>query len=100
MRILGIDPGYGITGFGLIEAERGNARLLQCGAITTPAGMDFSARLALKNKEDKDKQPQICKIKPIYGKQKSIVNRHKSAGFQQLMLFVRDHTIKQFPRGR
>ena len=47
MRILGIDPGYGITGFGLIEANRGNSRLLQCGAITTPAGMDFSARLEI-----------------------------------------------------
>ncbi len=47
MRILGIDPGYGITGFGLIEAERGNCRLLRCGAITTPAGMDFSARLEI-----------------------------------------------------
>ena len=47
MRILGIDPGYGITGFGLIEAERGNSRLLKCGAITTPAGMDFSARLEI-----------------------------------------------------
>ena len=47
MRILGIDPGYGITGFGLIEGERSNFRLLQCGAITTPAGMDFSARLEI-----------------------------------------------------
>ena len=47
MRILGIDPGYGITGFGLIEAERGQMKLLQCGAITTPAGMDFSARLEI-----------------------------------------------------
>ena len=47
MRILGIDPGYGITGFGLIEAERGANRLLQCGAITTPAGMDFPARLEI-----------------------------------------------------
>ena len=47
MRILGIDPGYGITGFGLIEAQRGQSRLLQCGAITTPAGMDFSARLEI-----------------------------------------------------
>ena len=45
MRILGIDPGYGITGFGLIEAQRGATQLLKCGAITTPAGMDFSARL-------------------------------------------------------
>ena len=47
MRILGIDPGYGITGFGLIESVRGQNRLLTCGAITTPAGMDFSARLEI-----------------------------------------------------
>ena len=47
MRILGIDPGYGITGFGLIEAQRGSAQLIKCGAITTPAGMDFSARLEI-----------------------------------------------------
>ena len=47
MRILGIDPGYGITGFGLIETEGSQSRLLRCGAITTPAGMDFSARLEM-----------------------------------------------------
>ncbi len=47
MRILGIDPGYGITGFGLIEGQRGQFQLLRCGAITTPAGMDFSARLEM-----------------------------------------------------
>ena len=47
MRILGIDPGYGIIGFGLIEADRSNFSLLRCGAITTPAGMDFSARLEI-----------------------------------------------------
>ena len=47
MRILGIDPGYGIIGFGLVEAQRGKFQLLRCGAITTPAGMDFSARLEI-----------------------------------------------------
>ena len=47
MWILGIDPGYGITGFGLVEAQRGQTRLLHCGAITTPAGMDFPARLEI-----------------------------------------------------
>ncbi len=47
MRILGIDPGYGITGFGIIEADRGHQQLVGCGAITTPAGMDFSARLEI-----------------------------------------------------
>ncbi len=47
MRILGIDPGYGITGFGLIEAQRSNYALLRYGAITTPPGADFSARLEM-----------------------------------------------------
>ena len=47
MRILGIDPGYGITGFGLVDAQRGQFQLLRCGAITTPAGMDFPARLEI-----------------------------------------------------
>ena len=47
MRILGIDPGYGITGFGLVEAQRGMSQLLRCGAITTPAGADFSYRLEM-----------------------------------------------------
>ena len=47
MRILGIDPGYGIIGFGLVDAQRNQFSLLRCGAITTPAGMDFSARLEI-----------------------------------------------------
>lgn len=47
MRILGIDPGYGITGFGVVDAHLNNIQLISCGAITTPAGMDFSARLEI-----------------------------------------------------
>ena len=47
MRILGIDPGYGITGFGIVDAQRNNFRLLQYGAITTPAGTDFPLRLQM-----------------------------------------------------
>ncbi len=47
MRILGIDPGYGITGFGLVEAQRANMRLLRCGAVTTPPNSDFSWRLEM-----------------------------------------------------
>lgn len=47
MKILGIDPGYGITGFGLLEAQRGQCRLLRCGAITTPPNTDFYWRLSV-----------------------------------------------------
>ena len=45
MRILGIDPGYAIVGFGLIEAERGRAQMLRYGAITTEAGVPLAKRL-------------------------------------------------------
>ena len=45
MRILGIDPGYGIIGFGLIDAQRSSYRFVNCGAITTPPNTEFSCRL-------------------------------------------------------
>ena len=47
MRILGIDPGYATTGFALIEAERGQYRLLGSGVVTTPPDMGFPDRLEL-----------------------------------------------------
>lgn len=47
MRVLGIDPGFATIGFGVLEVDRGNSRLLQYGTITTPAGMDFSKRLQM-----------------------------------------------------
>ena len=43
--ILGIDPGYAIVGFGLVESARGAHRLAACGAINTPAGGRLPARL-------------------------------------------------------
>lgn len=44
-RILGIDPGFATIGFGMILADCMNVQMLRYGAITTPAGMDFSLRL-------------------------------------------------------
>ena len=45
MRILGIDPGVAIVGFGLIESERGAVRMLQYGAVNTAAGLPLATRL-------------------------------------------------------
>ena len=42
---MGIDPGYGTTGFALLESDRASLRLLQCGVVTTPPGMAFPQRL-------------------------------------------------------
>lgn len=45
MRIIGIDPGYAIVGFGVIEYERRVFDVIDYGAITTGADTDFNTRL-------------------------------------------------------
>ena len=46
MKVLGIDPGFAIVGFGLVRAEPGRRpAALSCGAINTPAGEPLPARL-------------------------------------------------------
>ena len=45
MRILGIDPGYATIGFGVVEAQGAQVRMVTYGAITTPAGLPLSRRL-------------------------------------------------------
>ena len=45
MRIIGIDPGTGILGFGVIDVNRGKTRLVTAGVITTPAHTPLPERL-------------------------------------------------------
>lgn len=61
MRILGIDPGIATIGFGLVEAERGQARMVTYGAVTTPAGLPLSRRLY---QIDRDMEELIGKLRP------------------------------------
>lgn len=46
MRVLGIDPGTAITGYGLVDFDD-DLRLVDCGAIVTPAGMALPQRLLI-----------------------------------------------------
>lgn len=45
MRIIGIDPGTGILGFGVIESEGGKNTLVDAGVIRTPVKEDDAVRL-------------------------------------------------------
>lgn len=45
MIVLGLDPGYAIVGYGVIESVNGRHKMLGYGAITTPAGMEMPRRL-------------------------------------------------------
>ena len=46
MRILGIDPGFAITGYSIIDYMGNHFQLIASGAVTTPAGMSFPLRLS------------------------------------------------------
>lgn len=45
MIIIGIDPGYAITGFGVIEYTANHFRTIDFGVISTKAGVPFELRL-------------------------------------------------------
>jgi len=45
MRIIGIDPGTGILGFGVIDAVKGMMTLIDAGVVKTPAHTPLDVRL-------------------------------------------------------
>jgi len=61
VRILGIDPGYAITGYGIVDYESNNFKMIEYGAITTEAKMKLPDRLLKLSTEIKE---LIEKYKP------------------------------------
>ena len=47
MIILGIDPGLATMGFGVIETEKGNSRVIDYGVVLTPKNETLPVRLAI-----------------------------------------------------
>lgn len=45
MRIIGIDPGYAIVGYGILDYDKSRFGIVNYGAITTDAGTPFDKRL-------------------------------------------------------
>ncbi len=71
MRILGIDPGTGILGFGVIEIDKKNkAHLVDAGVIRTPVKEDDAVRLQTIFEELTDiiasTKPQIMSVEKLF----------------------------------
>lgn len=45
MRIIGIDPGYAIVGYGIVDYESNHFKVVDYGAVTTQAHTPFDSRL-------------------------------------------------------
>ena len=70
LRILGIDPGYGIIGFSVIDKSNSGNSVVDYGVITTPKDMPFDQRLkviyeSMNTLIDKF-SPQECAIEKLY----------------------------------
>ncbi len=70
MRILGIDPGTGILGFGVIEVSKNVPVLVDAGVIRTPVKEDDAVRLATIYEELTDiiaaNNPKIMSVEKLF----------------------------------
>lgn len=70
MRIIGIDPGTGILGFGVIDAKGGKTTLVDAGVIRTPAHTPLPERLSEiydgLSEIIKETHPQIMAIEKLF----------------------------------
>lgn len=70
MRILGVDPGTAITGFGVIDCTNGKSALVDAGVIRTPAKQALEKRLKTIYDEVsqlvKDTKPQRVAVEQLF----------------------------------
>ena len=70
MIILGIDPGFARTGYGVVEEKNKNLRMLDYGCLSTPAGLIFEKRLKKihegLNDLIKKFKPDVCAVEKIF----------------------------------
>jgi crossover junction endodeoxyribonuclease RuvC len=70
MRIIGIDPGTGILGFGIIEVNGPKAHLVDAGVIRTPVREDDAVRLLTIYEELTDiivqTKPQVMSVEKLF----------------------------------
>lgn len=86
MRIIGIDPGYAIVGFGVLDYSGNTFNIVDFGAITTQAGVPFEERLKIIYEDltyvlDKYKPDQMAIEKLFFNtNQKTVIDVAQARG--------------------
>ena len=85
MRILGIDPGYAILGYGVVDAQGGKSSVVDYGVIETAAGEPFPERL-----------------EKLYAGTRQLIGLHKpdQAVFEELFFYRNTTTALPVGAGR
>ena len=100
MRIIGIDPGYAIVGYSIVDFIENQRILVECGTIDTSSKEDFSNRL-LKIYDDMNKiiekfHPDCASVENLFfqNNQKTAINVAQARGV--ILLSLRKNKIDIF----
>lgn len=102
MRIIGIDPGYAIVGFGIIEYDNGRFKTVDYGAVTTPAGTAFDKRLKIIYEDISQLldiyKPESLAIEKLYfqNNQKTAIDVAEARGVVLLAASQRNILIREY----
>ena len=70
MRILGLDPGSRVCGYGVIDEERGELRYVECGVLTAPEDRPMEQRLGEIARGLREViaelAPEICAVEDVF----------------------------------
>lgn len=100
MIILGIDPGYAIVGYGVVEYKNNHFRDIDHGAIITEAGLPFNKRLRIIydefNAVAEKHRPDAVSIEKLFynSNQKTVIDVAQARGI--IMLAAEQHGIPVF----
>lgn len=102
MRILGIDPGYAIVGYGVIEYVGNKFKVVEYGAITTDAGEEMNSRFKSIHDDLTEiierTQPDFMAIEELFfnSNQKTAINVAQARGVLLLSALNRDIRIYEY----
>ncbi len=98
MRIIGIDPGTGILGFGVIDVSKNNATCVDAGVIKTPANQADSDRLKTIFDElegiIKEHQPDVMAVEKLFFAQNVTTAMSVSQARGVVLLLGKQHRLE------
>ena len=102
IRILGIDPGYAIVGFGVLDYDGVNFSPIEYGAVLTEAGVPFPERLRAIHEDiefifNKFK-PDCMAIERLYftTNQKTAIDVAQARGITVLSAAIRNVPVSEY----
>lgn len=100
MRILGIDPGTGILGFGVIDQAKGKTTFVDAGVIKTPVKQEDSDRLFTIYEEleqiIKEHKPDVMAVEKLFFSRNITTAMSVSQARGVVLLLGKQHKLKLY----